>query len=112
MAIKTRIWDYGREGARSGRKHLCGDSTGFEQGSLIIQRGDLSFVRGLVKFVPALAYLFCLALPGSWLARFTNLLRDLCIGAYFPLSESVKVRPGCSKSSNNEQSDYPGSSLS
>ena len=36
------------------------------------------FVRGCEKFVPALAYLFCLALPGSCLARFAYLLADLC----------------------------------
>ena len=31
------------------------------------------------KFVPALAYQFCLALPGSCLARFTDLFWDLCM---------------------------------
>ena len=35
-----------------------------------IQRSDKVFVHGCEKFVPALAYLFCLALPGSCLARF------------------------------------------
>ena len=34
-------------------------------------------VRGCEKFIPALAYLFCLALPGSCLARFTNLFCTL-----------------------------------
>ena len=36
------------------------------------------FVRGCEKFVPALAYLCCLALPGSCLARFAYFLADLC----------------------------------
>ena len=35
-----------------------------------VQRLVKVFVRGWEKFVPALAYLFCLALPGSCLARF------------------------------------------
>ena len=35
-------------------------------------------VRSCEKFVPALAYLFCLALPGSCLARFAYFLADLC----------------------------------
>ena len=43
-----------------------------------IQRSAKRIVRGCEKFVPALAYLFCPALPGSCLARFTNLLADLC----------------------------------
>ena len=36
------------------------------------------FVRGCEKFVPALAYLFCLALAGSCLARFAYFFADLC----------------------------------
>ena len=40
------------------------------------------FVRGCEKFVPALAYLFCMPLPGSCLARFAYLLADLC--TYWP----------------------------
>ena len=36
-------------------------------------------VHGCDKFLPALAWLFCLALPGSWLARFAYFLADLCI---------------------------------
>ena len=35
-------------------------------------------VRGWEKFLPALAWLFCLALPGSCLARFAYLLAGLC----------------------------------
>ena len=37
-------------------------------------------VCGCEKFVPALAYLFCMALPGSCLARFAYFLPDLCKG--------------------------------
>ena len=44
-----------------------------------VQRGDLSFVRGLVKFLLALAYLFCLALLGSCLTRFAKNKSPLCI---------------------------------
>ena len=36
------------------------------------------FVRGCEKFLPALAYLFCLALPGSCLARFTYFFWEHC----------------------------------
>ena len=43
-----------------------------------LYRDRLRFVRGCEKFVPALAYLFCLALPGSHLARFAYLLAGLC----------------------------------
>ena len=43
-----------------------------------VQRSAKRLVRGCEKFVPALAYLFCLALPGSCLARFAYLLADLC----------------------------------
>ena len=43
-----------------------------------VQRSAKRFVRGCEKFVPALAYLFCLALPGSCLARFAYFLADLC----------------------------------
>ena len=39
------------------------------------------FVRGCEKFLPALAYLFCLALPGSCLARFTIYI--LFLGALY-----------------------------
>ena len=46
---------------------------------LKVQRSAKRLVRGLVTFVPALAYLFCLPLPGFCLARFTNILADLCI---------------------------------
>ena len=43
-----------------------------------IQRSAKVFVRGCEKFVIALAYLFCLALVGSCLARFAYFLAGLC----------------------------------
>ena len=43
-----------------------------------LQRSHKWFVRGCEKFVPVLAYLFCLALPGSCLARFTDHFWELC----------------------------------
>ena len=44
----------------------------------IIQRRDLIFVRGWVKFHPALDYLFNLALPGSCLTRSAKIKSHLC----------------------------------
>ena len=41
-----------------------------ERLQLKVQRSAKRFVRGCEKFVSALAYLFCLALPGSCVARF------------------------------------------
>ena len=35
-------------------------------------------VHGCDKLFPSIAYLFCLALPGSCLARFAYFLADLC----------------------------------
>ena len=43
-----------------------------------VQRSAKRLVRGCEKFIIALAYLFCLALPGSCLARFAYFLADLC----------------------------------
>ena len=43
-----------------------------------VQESQKRFVHGSEKFVPALAYLFRLALPGSCLARFTNLFWEPC----------------------------------
>ena len=43
-----------------------------------VQRSAKRLVRGCENFVPALAYLFGLPLPGSCLARFAYLLADLC----------------------------------
>ena len=48
-----------------------------------LQRSAKRLVRGCKKFVPALAYLFCPALPGSCLARFTYFLADLCTFVQF-----------------------------
>ena len=47
--------------------------------TVIVQRSAKKMVHGCEKFVPALAYLFCPALPGSCLARFAYFLVDLCI---------------------------------
>ena len=44
-----------------------------------VQRSAKRLLRGCEKFVPALAYLFSLALPGSRLTKFAYLLADLCI---------------------------------
>ena len=44
-----------------------------------ILRSAKRLVRGYEKFVPALAYLFCLPLPESCLSRFAYHLADLCI---------------------------------
>ena len=46
--------------------------------SIYLQRSAKVFVRGCEKFVTALAYLFCLALVGSCLARFAYSFADLC----------------------------------
>ena len=46
--------------------------------TLNVQRLAKAFVRGCEKFVTALAYLFCLALVGSCLARFAYFLANLC----------------------------------
>ena len=45
---------------------------------ILIQRSTLLIALGLVKFVPALARLFCLALPGSFLTMFAQNKGDLC----------------------------------
>ena len=45
----------------------------------LLQRSAKVLVHGCEKFDPALAYLFCLALPGSCLARFAYFLADLCM---------------------------------
>ena len=43
-----------------------------------LQRSAKRLVRGCGKFVPALAYLFCLGLPGSCIVTFAYLLAGLC----------------------------------
>ena len=45
---------------------------------LHLQRSPLFCAPGLVKFVPAVARLFCLALPGSFLTVFAQNKGDLC----------------------------------
>ena len=50
------------------------------------------FVRGCKKFLPPLAYLFCLALPGSCLARFALLLADPCKSSNFKIARRVGVQ--------------------
>ena len=45
----------------------------------VIQRSPLLCAPGLVKFVPAVNRLFCLALPGSFLTMFVQNKVDLCI---------------------------------
>ena len=54
--------------------------------SIKVQRSAKRLVRGCENFVPAPAYLFFLALPGSCLARFAYLLADLC-SIYLPLQD-------------------------
>ena len=56
---------------------------------ICVQRGDLSFVRGLVKFLLALAYLFCLALLGSCLTRFAKNKSPLCTAIQYLIKLSI-----------------------
>ena len=58
-----------------------------------LQRSAKRLVRGCEKFVPALAYLFCLTLPGSCLARFAYLLADLCKST--GLWKPFRLKVGC-----------------
>ena len=53
-------------------KHTLSETQG-------IQRSAKKIVPGSEEFALALAYLFCLALPGFCLARFAYFLADLCI---------------------------------
>ena len=51
----------------------------FAYGSLRgVRRSPLLCAPGLVKFVPAVARLICLALPGSFLTMFAQNKGDLC----------------------------------
>ena len=61
--------------------------------SMHVQSSQIRFVRGCEKFVLALAYLFCLALLGACLARFTTLFRELCIKHELD-SSSRNLHPG------------------
>ena len=77
----------------------------------ILQRSQKWFVRGCGKFDPALAYLFCPALPGSCLARFTDLLWELCtlcIKRDGPISQVVKQWNTVSKHGFESISDDAG----
>ena len=47
-----------------------------------LQRSPLFCAPGLVKFVTAVATLFCLALPGSFLNVFAQNKGDLCIAQF------------------------------
>ena len=50
------------------------------------------FVRGCEKCLSALAYLFCLALPGSCLARLTYFFWEHCtVRMTLPVSDSVSL---------------------
>ena len=51
--------------------------------------------RGCEKFVPALAYLFCLALPGSCLTRFAYILADLCMRFRMIAKEEEYLQDQC-----------------
>ena len=58
-----------------------------------LQRSAKVFVRGCEKFVIALAYLLCMPLLGSCLARFAYFLADLCMYSiqYGELHSSVNM---------------------
>ena len=57
----------------------------FGQDSYDIQRSPLFCAPGLVKFVPAVARLFCLALPGSFLTMLVQNNGDPCsLANYVP----------------------------
>ena len=48
--------------------------------ALLLSISGVFCAPGLVKFVPAVARLFCLALPGSFLTMFAQNKGDLCTG--------------------------------
>ena len=50
----------------------------YDSDHIRVQRFTKRLVRGWVKFVPALAYLFCLALPGSCLTIFAFFFPGPC----------------------------------
>ena len=49
-----------------------------------LQRSPLFCAPGLVKFVPTVARLFCLAVPGSFLTMFAQNKGDLCSMSFSP----------------------------
>ena len=57
-----------------------------------VQRSAKVFVRGCEKLVIPLAYLFCLALVGSCLARFAYFLADLSMCDVFVKSKCHGMR--------------------
>ena len=61
------------------RRYLAGD------GSMEVQRSPSFCAPGLVKFVPAVARLSCLALPESFLTMFAQNIGDLCTGVHWVL---------------------------
>ena len=82
---------------------LLSEETGFlaklfSVSAEIVQRSAKVLVHGCKKFVPALAYLSCLALLGSCLARFAYFLADLC-------NFAVSARTGNSLSVEHHYTD-------
>ena len=55
-----------------------------------IQRSPLFCAPGLVKFVPSVARLFCLALPGSFLTMFAQNKEELCCSSKAPSDQQEK----------------------
>ena len=74
---------------RKRKDSLLGDSKQLMLGGRI-QKYSLFCAPGLVKFVPAVARLFCLALSGSFLNMFAQNKEDLCI----VISKPVKIGLG------------------
>ena len=67
-----------------------------------LQRSAKRLVHGCEKFVPAPAYLFCLALPGSCLARFAYFIADLCIRSEYELREHYVLHLQAFRKSDNQ----------
>ena len=55
-----------------------------------VQSSEKRLVRGLVKFVPALACLFCLALLGTCLVESAYLISEPCI-YFIPENNAFKI---------------------
>ena len=68
---------------------------GVDQKGAILQSWENFSVRGLVKFVPAVAYHFCLSLSGTFSQPCTNKFSRLCMESVsFPWRHSPGVLPG------------------